>query len=238
MKLRRFNALGLQKFADYVRAGKRQAAPPPRELLEDATCTELFHDADLDEQIFESKFDMGLAVCAAVGTDGAKMLLAEHDVWPWLSLFYSESTMPVRKGEYFVGDAQRHLLGDKTAWSQYNHHHRHLVRGAVQAVAQFGQKARVLLGTPAEHSKLEEQLMSRKVGSGYAYSTSLMDVVNRLYWDGPNQKTKRGAKSTGKGSVVRLVQVLQQLDVTYDVASIDADRLFALLPAPEFRSVA
>lgn len=238
MKLRRFNTAGLKKFEEYVLAGNRQVTAPPRDLLEDPAYTEAFLDVDLDETTYESKFDLGLAVCAAVGPERTKMLLADQAVWPWLSLFYSDSTMPLRKSEYFIGDAQRHLLGGKTAWSQYNHHHRHLVRGAVQAVAQFGSNARVMLGAPAEHSKLEEQLMSRKVGSGYAYSSSLMEVVNRLYWDGPSQKTKRGAKSTGKGSVVRLVQVLQQLDVTYDVASLDADRLLALLPVPEFRPAA
>lgn len=236
MKLRRFNTAGMNRFADYVRGGARQSVSPPREILESPVFSEPFLDVELEEKRYTSKFDLGMDICAVVETAGIKRLMADERVWPWLSLFYADSTMPVRKdGLFFVGDAQRHLLGDKTVWSQYNHHHRHLVRGAVQAVSQFGTKARVLLGRPDEHSKLEEQLMSRKVGASYAYSESVMDVVNRLYWDGPKLKTKRGAKSTGMGSIVRFVQVLRQLDVTYDVASLDANGLYELLPSPEFR---
>lgn len=236
MKLRRFNAAGLERFAAYL-AERHQPLPPPRELLEDHDLTEIFPvNADLDEAVYDSKFDLGMAVCAAVGGDNIQKLLEDVAVWAWLSLFYSESTMPHKEDGWFIGDRSRHMLGaNKAAWKEYDHYHRHLVRGAVQTVAQFNDKARVLMGGPAQHTKMEEQLLSRKVGVSFAYSQPLIEVVHRLYWDGPKGKLRRGAASTGPGGVVRLMDVLRQIDVTYDLASLTADQLYALLPAPEFR---
>lgn len=235
MKIRRFTEEGLERFAAYVSESWR-SEPPPREMLADLALTESFLDADIEPKAFDSKYELGREILTSIDANDVAKLLNDQAVWPWLSLLYSESTMPIRKGEYFIGDAQRHLLGGKTSWKRYDHYHRHLVRGAVQAVSQFGHMARVILGRPDQHTKFEEQLMSRKVGASFAYSKALMEVVNRLYWDGAKLKPKRGAKSTGAGSIVRLIQVLQQIDVTFDVASLDADRIYELLPESEFKA--
>lgn len=236
MKLRRFNDAGLARFSEYL-SERYQPLAPPRELLDDPKYTELGPvDADLEMEAYESKFDLGMAICAAVGSAQVSKLFSDDTVWAWLSLFYSDSTMPKKDDGWFIGDRSRHMLGaNKAAWKEYDHYHRHLVRGAVQAVFQFNDKARVLLGGSAQHTKVEEQLLSRKVGVSFAYSQPLIEVVHRLFWDGPKGKRRRGAASTGPGSVVRLVDVLRQIDVTYDLPSLSADQLYALLPAPEFR---
>lgn len=236
MKLRRFTTTGLARFSEYV-SERYQSLAPPRELLEDPGYTEIGPmDADLEPDAYESKFDLGMAICAAVGSAQVPKLLSDDAVWAWLSLFYSDSTMPKKEGVWFIGDRSRHMLGvNKAAWKEYDHYHRHLVRGAVQTVFQFNDKARVLLGKPAQHTKMEEQLLSRKVGVSFAYSQPLIEVVHRLFWDGPKGKLRRGAASTGPGGVVRLMDVLRQIDVTYDLTSLSAEQLYALLPSPEFR---
>lgn len=237
MKIRRFNAAGLAQFSQYLNEKKLTATPPPRHLLDDDRYAEIAPvNGDLELQAFNSKFDLGMAVCSTVGRQHVSKLLRDEAVWPWLSLFYSDSTMPNRDGLWFLGDASRHMLGgNKAAWKEYDHYHRHLVRGAVQSVFQFNDLARVLMGKPSEHTKVEEQLLSRKVGSSFAYSRPLIELVHRLYWDGPKGRLKKGAASTNAGSVVRLVNVLRQIDVTYDLSSLSVDQLYALLPAPEFR---
>lgn len=236
MKIRRFNAAGLERFATYL-SEKYQTSQPPRDLLEDPRYTEAGPvDVELELQAFDSKFDLGVAICAAVTRPQVPKLLRDDAVWAWVSLFYSDSTMPKKDDRWFLGDRSRHMLGvNKAAWKEYDHYHRHLVRGAVQSVFQFNDYARVLLGGPAQHTKVEEQLLSRKVGASFAYSQPLIEVVHKLYWDGPKGKLRKGAASTGAGSVVRLVEVLRQIDVTYDLPSLTADQLYALLPMPEFR---
>lgn len=238
MRIRRLNSFGLAKFAEYL-SQKTQENAPPVALLSDPACSEDAQvDGDLEQQVFDSKFDLGMAVCSAVGTKSVPKLLRDDAVWPWLTLFFSESTMPKKDGVWFLGDKSRHILGaNKAAWKEYDHHHRHLVRGAVQAVFQFNDRARVLLGKPDQHTKIEEQLLSRKVGMSFAYSEPLIEVVHRLYWDGPKARLRKGTKGTGAGSVVRLVGLLRQIDVTYDLPSLSADQLYQLLPAPEFRSI-
>src|SRR5690606_33027085 len=145
MKIRRFNASGLAKFADYLSQKTRDKAPPV-ELLDDPTYSEDAQvDGDLEQQVFDSTFDLGMAVCSAVGTKTLPKPLRDDAVWSWPSLYFNESTMPRKHRIWFLGDKSRHILGkNKAAWKEYDHHHRHLVRGAVQAVFQFNDRARVL----------------------------------------------------------------------------------------------
>lgn len=239
MKIRRFNAAGLAQFGQYLTERKHVEAPP-RHLLDDPRYTEIGPvDGDLEPQAFDNKFDLGIAVCSSITRQHVPKLLRDEAVWPWLSLFYSDSTMPHKNGVWFLGDSSRHMLGaNKAAWKEYDHYHRHLVRGAVQSVFQFNDLARVLMGKPSEHTKVEEQLLSRKVGSSFAYSRPLIELIHRLYWDGPKGRLRKGAAGTNAGGVVRLVDVLRQIDVTYDLPSLSVEQLYALLPSPEFRLVA
>lgn len=59
--------------------------------------------------------------------------------------------------------------------------------------------------------------------------------MDRLYYDFVRDKPKPGATSRRvPGNLRRLIDVINQFDVTYDVYSMDAAELAALLPS-EFR---
>ena len=76
--------------------------------------------------------------------------------------------------------------------------------------------------------------MSRKAEMGLASAAEVVRAACRLYFDADRDIVKRGAKSTGAGSIMRFVEVLNQLDVNYDVASLTADTILSLLPGHEF----
>ena len=102
------------------------------------------------------------------------------------------------------------------------------------AVRRFDTDAKVLMGRPDQQSKIEEQIMSRKADMGLASSVEVVRAAYRLYYDADKDAVKRGAKSTGAGSIMRFIDVLTQLDVNFDVPSLQADVILALLPRQEF----
>ncbi|MEM9057223.1 MAG: hypothetical protein AAGD86_07085, partial [Pseudomonadota bacterium] len=62
----------------------------------------------------------------------------------------------------------------------------------------------------------------------------VIEAVMLLYFDPPKLAPKRGCQSGSRpGTIRRLVRVLQQLDMTYDIFGMTGRELIALLP-PEF----
>ena len=64
----------------------------------------------------------------------------------------------------------------------------------------------------------------------------LIEAVNRLHFspDAGGGRPKRGAATrTRPGNVRRLVAVIQQFDLTYDLYAMTSEQILALLP-PEF----
>lgn len=106
------------------------------------------------------------------------------------------------------------------------------------AVSRFGAHARVLLGRASEQTKIEEQVMSRTADLGLAGSVEFVRLLHRIYWDPTKNAVRKGAKGTGKGSIMRIIEVMQHLDVTYDVQSLSAEQFEELLPRPEFKVAA
>ena len=122
------------------------------------------------------------------------------------------------------GDSQRHRNRLLAAWDIYTRH------GV--------ERARGLLSQPVWRM---EQLAERLLGKMEAYrSPGVMDLANRLYSDPATGQQKTGIAGGGgggnqrpAGGIVRLLDVLDQLYMTYDVYGMTAERLLDLLP-PEF----
>lgn len=239
--IRAFNAEGLKRFSAYLDkqtdGERRTAEPPPVALLHDDKFAVDLGIGKLSKNVFESKFDLAMYVAQNVGAENLRKMLADPNVWPWLSLWFWRSTFPLEKGLYTIGARSRHLV-EKIAGRNQDHSHRHLVRGGVVAVSRFGHHARVLLGGASEQTKMEEQVMSRTADLGLAGSAEFVRLLHRIYWDSKKNAVRKGAKGTGKGSIMRMIEVMQHLDVTFDVQSLTAEQFEHLLPAPEFKTAA
>ena len=70
-------------------------------------------------------------------------------------------------------------------------------------------------------------------------AAGIVDLAHRLYGDRQTRRLKPGVLGGGRdnqrppGGIVRLLDVLNQLYMTYDVYGMKAEQLLALLP-PEF----
>jgi hypothetical protein len=96
-------------------------------------------------------------------------------------------------------------------------------------VDQYGETALFLLSKkPQERGELIEQLAARQ----YLISCrGVIEAAKELYYDSERKTFKRGAASRKRqGNISRYVAYLQQLDLTYDLGTIDSDALLEMLP--------
>lgn len=226
--LRRFNDVGMRAFAQWLGGG--DATNPPIAYLDDSTLSDEWRGgADVEVRKFSSKLDLGAHLHAALGADWEEAL-DDAGLLAWLSLAFHESTMMNAAGKPYLGQASRHLVATDNQWKSYTHSHRHLVRSAIFFFGKFGELARVFLaGHPSEHSKIEEQIGSRKT-EGLPFSRPIAEAVSKLYFDPVTGKIQRGAASNRGGAIERFVKVTRQFDLTFDVQGLSGKELVSLLP--------
>lgn len=158
-------------------------------------------------------------------------------LWSWLGVFYFEQAVGryadgrVRVASSDVpyvidplskrrGDSQSHRNRLLAAWDIYTRH--------------GDERAQGLLSAPVWGM---EHLADRLLGAVETYrSEGVMELANRLYTDPATGVQKSGIAGGGgnqrpPGGVVRLLDVLNQLYMTYDVYGMTAEQIAELLPS-------
>lgn len=235
-ELRELTREGLETFRSWLDRAENNlpkrfiSEPPPTEILFDERYSgRVGLGGPLLQRRFERKYDLGMEVCRALGRENAEKIINMPKVWPWLSLFFYETAFPRdKKGRWFTGAQSRHLIQTIQNRKQ-DQSHRHLVKGAVTNVLRFGEYA-VVLGTDIGQSKIEEQVMSRRVYQPLAYHKEFVKTLYRLYWNAEADDMKSGASGEGPGSIMHMIDLLTQFDLTFDISSLEADHFLRILP--------
>ncbi len=230
MTLRRLNAAGLvqlNSFLDSLGSATPLAAPM-LSLTDPATSEAVGTDADIKPRTFETRFELAAYLNKEL-TD-AGLSDSRHDVglWAWLALYYVDQLCPPDK------TGRRHP-GERARWipavNEYRKYYRHLIAGPYWIYrAHRDNPFRVfalLAGPPDKPGDLAEQLASRQE---IVTNNAVMELATALYIDRRTQRPKQGAASRGSGSVRRLVDVLNQYDLTWDLYSLETKGLLELLP--------
>jgi hypothetical protein len=235
-ELRAFTNDGLEAFRSWLDRAENNVPkrwstdPPPTEILLDENYSRpVGFGGLLVQRRFDRKYDLGMEICKVLGREDAEKIINISSVWAWLSLFFSDSTFPRKNGRWFTGDRSRHLVQTIQGRKQ-DQSHRHLVKSAVTNVLRFDRYAAVLMGNADGQSKMEEQVMSRRVDPPLAHHEEFVKALHRLYWDAENEDLKSGARSDGPGSVMHMIDLLTQFDLTYDISSLQCDDFLRLLP--------
>jgi hypothetical protein len=241
---RAFTKEGLEVFRSWLDRAENNlpkrwsTEPPPAEILLDERYSRpVGLGGPLLQRRFERKYDLGMEICKVLGRENAEKILNMPNVWAWLSLFFYESTFRQKNGRWFTGDRPRHLVQTIQGRKQ-DQSHRHLVKSAVTNLLRFDRYAAVLMDGADGQSKIEEQVMSRRVDPPLAHHQEFVKVLHVLYWDAENDDLKSGARSDGPGSVMHMIDLLTQFDLTFDISSLEADDFMRLLPKDfnKFRS--
>ncbi|MCO6455543.1 MAG: hypothetical protein J5I93_09630 [Pirellulaceae bacterium] len=228
--VRKLTETGIKAFTEYLtRLADGEKIDPPMHLLTDADSSqELLGTAEVEPVTLDSK----LAAAKYLTIQLASLDKSEVDnnvgLWTWLSLFFFDQVCPESaSGERKPGEIVRHVL-TLSALKYY----RHLLAGPCRLWQLHGKCSRVFLYNPlTEHGDFSEQLASRQQ---HISNLHLIEAVDRLYYDPESigaGRPKRGALTrTRPGNLRRLVAVIQQFDLTYDMYAMNSEQILTLLP--------
>lgn len=169
--------------------------------------------------------DVADAVLAACGSRKIPELIANEGLWAWLTFVLRDSIFPKDKsGTRKFGESVRWYPSDPSDWQKGQ---RHLVRMPVLLRYQLGEDAdHLLCAAPSLLPEIREQMTSQQD----MLHPGFQKVARRLYYDSAKKALKRGAGGKGGGSPRRLAAVRLQLDVTWNLFDLDAERFVAMLP--------
>jgi len=226
-QVRKLNLQGIDRFREYLSdLSENSELVPPREILTDSIYSEKVNgQAHVEIIKFSNRIHMVEYLSTALESIDSSIGAKNGGLWSWLSLFYFDQVCPQGlNGERKVGRDYRHIL-DKG----YRHRHRHLIAGPYMTHQMYGEKTRLLLSGPIhQENRIHHELAARQE---FITNRSIIEVADTLYFDSQQNRPKRGTLSKIKaGSLLRFIDVIRQLELTYDLYSMQAQKIISLLP--------
>lgn len=226
--IRALNSSGIEQFRRYLaRLRDGAAGSPPSSLLQDSTFTsELAVEIQIESQQFASRFALGRFLCEVLSPLPPEEMDRNAGLWAWMSLFFFDLVCPVsRDGGRRPGQDYRHIPD-----FSYRYRHRHLLYGPYQVYRRHGVLSVLLLSGPVNsESAIYHEIASRQ---DLIANKGVIEATLSLYMDRKRGAPKHGCQDPKgpPGSIRRLVRVLQQLDVNYDVYGMSGKDIVGLLP--------
>jgi len=224
--VQRLTQVGIDLFREYLKQlAEGDTTEPPTVLLADAETSEpLVPVVFVENRVFATRLEAARYLAEVFS--GVPGLEEDVGLWSWLSLFYFDQVCPVwDDGTRSPGREYRHILEPG-----FRHGHRHLMSGPFLVYRLHGEDALLLLSTKRYHeNKFHHELASRQ---SFVSNRSIIQAVNLLYFDQATRRPKRGAQDTKRrpGALHRFVDVVQQLEINYDLYSMSAEAILELLP--------
>jgi len=231
-ELRCLSELGCDAFTNYLSRVRQGASegPPVSTLNQEPFSTEFIPAVQADESlVFLTRYQMGEYLNTILKGIDRNTLLANHGIWNYLTLLWFDQLCPESGGHRAVRENARYIVSpDRTDY------YRHLVLCAWDLYSLHRAYSRLSLEcAPHIHNDWTEQLASRQE---IITNKALIEAIDKLYWDNNQQRPKTGATDRNRpGNVRRLVLVMRQLDLTYDLHAMSVDGILSLLPSREFK---
>lgn len=229
--LRRFTTTGMsavQEALDRVDLGEVVDLRPI--LVDDHLTEVLIPDPLVNVQSFANRRQAGeyLYNLLVPLEDSITDIERDQGLWTWLALAWVDVLAPT------ADDGTRNLK-DRARWvavvDDYRKYYRHLLAGPYRiyrAHKDAPERAMAVLATAVEKpGEVVEQFASRQE---MITNPNLMSAITSLYYEPATGKLKSGAGGKAHGSARRLVDVLQQFDVTWDIYGMLPDEILELLP--------
>lgn len=229
VSIRIFNDEGLNEFERVIaeiRSGNMKEIPET--LLYDEQYSEIFEPIINTERVqFKNKNELVPYLVAQLNLKGNKHLYFDKGLWSWLSaLYFNNICPPDGNGKRKINESAFYILKDPKNYTKY---YRHLLAYPCRLYSELGDSSKIfLIGTFQKRGEITEQFGAYQE---IALNKGILDAANILYWDEQTGNLKRGAASKGGGSARRLVRIIRQYQMTYDLNSMTGNEIVELLPA-------
>lgn len=231
MLLRRLNAEGIAMFKKYLVALKNNSSEaPPFELLTDSEYSEeILPPVEIEQQTFASRYEAAAYLSLTLDElENSHDVLRDAGLWVWLTLFYFDQACPLTAAGVREPKALERLIPNI---GNYQRYYRHLFAGpyrVYRAHRDMPERTLALLCSPVHISgDVFEQFAAYQ---GIVTAPGAIEAITTLYYNPTTATLKRGAATKKPGSARRLVDFLNQIDLTWDLYSIRAGQLLDLLP--------
>ena len=233
LSLRRLTPAGIDEWTAYLAAAKADpAVEVPTGLLDDPKLSEPVADVPVPALRFETRREAADVLTELLS--GLPESEVEKDVglWDWLTLRYFDSVAPPAGGRrsLYQPFCYHFSPDDHRLW----YRHRLFIAWEVKRLA--GQYDRLFLDRELASLDKFTELAFRRLS--YTRLPNMPEVIDRIYFDvsknQPRTGTAFGGSDTDFGT--RFPRRLDQLELTYDLHSLSADRLIELL-GPEFQAL-
>jgi len=233
MELRKFTDKGIEQFRGYLHEmGEGSTTKPPLHLLTDPEFSKPMRGrVQLEDTQFMSRLELARYLDQTLEElpERPDKLMNDVHLWSWMSLFYFDQVCPSNdKGKRKPGRDYRHIPEPG-----YPYGHRHLLVGAYLVYTVYGwgdELSKLALHTPlSTESTFHHEIATRQ---SFITNRGIMEALHILYYNDLENKPKRGPimNKNAPGSLYRFVNVIQQLDVTYDLYSMSGPEIVSLLP--------
>lgn len=226
--LRIFNEAGFAEFErliSEIRAGNLKSVPD--ELLFSEIYSEIYEPIINIERVdHKNKNELVPYLVEKLNLKASKFLYFNKGLWSWLSAFYFDNICPAdSNGKRKVNEAAFYILNDPKNYTKY---YRHLLAYPCRLYSELDDSSKIfLIGTFQKRGEITEQFGAYQE---IALNKGILDAANILYWDDSTKNLKRGAAGKGAGSARRLVRIIRQYQMTYDLNSMKGDEIAGLLP--------
>jgi hypothetical protein len=230
MSIRKFNDTGIEQFRRYLAELREgSTAPPPFRLLVDPRTSEPIDvDAEIENRKFSTRLELARYLDDALADLENGRIETDAYLWSWLSLFYFDQVCPADNNSIRKpGRDYRHILEPG-----YPYGHNHLLAGAYLVYSVYGlgdSLSKLLLSTPLHtESGFHHQFAQRQ---SIITNKGLLEAANILYFSTEDNKPKFGAIAPNNpGTLYRFIDIIQQLDLNYDLYSMSGGEVIELLP--------
>lgn len=230
MKARRFTEAGLQAFQKFVvearalnKAGEQVPEVPAELLGDEANAVEVEYELPGAEPEFKDKLDIGVFCCRLIPEDEYERARGDAALWSWLAARYFGQ---ITQGRQKIKEPRAYV-----AAIGFQDFYRHLILGPYYIyfmAREAPERVRVLLyDDPTTMNEVMVQFGSYQT---LLQNPALQEVVHRLYFDDAKRRIKRGAGGKEDGSPRRFMDFVRQIELNYDLRSIESKRFWAMLP--------
>jgi hypothetical protein len=225
----------LHQWLDSLESSPTQSAH--FDQIEDSSLSEPVEpEVQIERREFGNRMELACYLHDVLAPIAGQDVILDPGMWSWLAVFFFDQLCPRDRTGLLTPHERARWVPAMSDWKKY---YRHLLSGPYSIYAAHRddpQRALAVLANPVDRpGEVYEQLASHQ---DLATSAPVMEVATRLYVEPETMRLKYGSSTKGPGAPRRLVEVLLQFDLSWDLRSIHADGLLSMLPTEfdRFRS--